>query len=151
MSCGCAGSWQISSGSTAQSHEQALPWNRHFQTQTFCPSWSFHCGDKMPRSKATWQGKGLFCRTACSPSFREGRAGTWSQELVKRPRRTAPPGLPGLCFYTIHDHLHSGSTTHSGLGPPTSIISWEPVPIGYPQASLLRTFSELRLPFPRWM
>jgi hypothetical protein len=55
------------------------------------------------------------------------------QELMQRPWRNtacwlAPHGLLSLLSYTTQDHLLRGGTTHSGLGPPPSVINQENAP-----------------------
>ena len=54
------------------------------------------------------------------------RAGTWKQELIQRPWRSAaywlaPPGLFSLPFYRTQNHQPRDGTTHNGQGPPISI------------------------------
>lgn len=78
------------------------------------------------------------------------RIGTWCQELVWRPWRTAacwhpPHGLFSLLSYTLQYHLPRNSAAHRELGPPTSNISQE----NTSQASLAGAFSQLRFPLPK--
>lgn len=54
-------------------------------------------------------------------------------------------GLLILLSYTILDY-----TTHTELGPPTSIIIQENSIQGCPQASLVEAFSCLNFPHPKW-
>ena len=58
------------------------------------------------------------------PLLREMGTGTWRQELMQRPRRSAiswldPHGMFDLLSYTIrYHHQLWGGTTHNGLGLP---------------------------------
>jgi hypothetical protein len=50
------------------------------------------------------------------------RAGTWRQELMQRPWKSATywlasPGLLSLLSYSTRDYQPRDGTTHSGLGP----------------------------------
>lgn len=94
-------------------------------------------------NKRTLGGKGfIYLTLGLSVSLREVRSGTWKQELgVQRPRRNgngayllAPHGLLNLFSDSIQDYLPKGGSTHSAMGPPTSILKKAP-----PQASLVGT------------
>ena len=54
------------------------------------------------------------------------RAGTWRQELMKRPSGAvywlSPCGLLGMLSDRTQDHQPRSGPTHNGLGPPTSIF-----------------------------
>lgn len=54
------------------------------------------------------------------------------------PGGVLPTGLFPMAHlaYTTQDHLPKGGTTHSKLGPPTSIINQGNAPCAYPQANL---------------
>jgi hypothetical protein len=54
------------------------------------------------------------------------RAGTWRQELMQRPQKDATYWLALHCLLSLLSHRtpdlqFRDSTTHNGLGPPTSI------------------------------
>ena len=81
-------------------------------------------------TKATWEGKDLFDLhlTEGSQDRNSSRAGTWSQELMQRPWRSAtyclaPRASVGLLFYRIQDHRPRCGPTYNGLGPLTSITN----------------------------
>jgi hypothetical protein len=61
------------------------------------------------------------------------------------------PDLLSLFSYTTQDYLPRGGTTHSGLGPPTSIINQDSVPHICPQASPIETVSQMRSHLTRWL
>ena len=57
-----------------------------------------------------------------------GQAETWRQGLMQRPWKGATGwlvlhGLLSLLSYAQQGHVTRGGTTHSALGPPTSITS----------------------------
>jgi hypothetical protein len=91
-----------------------------------------------------------------SPSLGEAMAGTWRQELLKRPWRNAaywlaPLGLPSLLSYRMQDHLPRSSITHNGLDPPPSINNLKKLPILLLSVwSYGDIFFQLRLPPLRW-
>ena len=56
------------------------------------------------------------------------RAGTWRQELMQRPWRSAAywlasPGFLHLISYRTQDYQSRDSTTHNELGPPPLITN----------------------------
>jgi hypothetical protein len=56
------------------------------------------------------------------------RVGTWMQEPIQRPWRSAaywlaPPGLLSLLFYRNEDYHPRDSITHNGLCPPPLITN----------------------------
>ena len=58
------------------------------------------------------------------------RAGTWRQELMQRPWRSAAyrlasHGLLNLLSYKIQDHQPRDTITHNGVGHPPLITNWE--------------------------
>jgi hypothetical protein len=75
--------------------------------------------------------KGLFSLSPTPhPSPNEATAGTWRQELKQSPQRSAaywlvPQGFLSLLSYTTQDHSPRSDTTHSGLGPPASVLNQE--------------------------
>ena len=81
--------------------------------------------------------------------------GTWKQEMDQKPwRRTAywvaPCGFLSLLSYTFQEHLLSGDTAHSVLGPPTFIFPTKQYYIGFfffQQKSLLPIHVEIWVKF----
>lgn len=68
--------------------------------------------------------------------------GTWIQELIKRPLRSAtywpvPHSLANLLSFRIQDHQPRGVCTHSGLGPPPYRSLNKKCPSGLPAYSLI--------------
>ena len=87
---------------------------------------SYCCDRQTSHPKAAWGGEGLFQLT--DVVHPEGKLG-----LKQRPWAVywlIPYGLLSLLSYTIQDHVSRGTTTHSGLGPHTSIINQEKWPTG---------------------
>ena len=101
------------------------------QTRIVCILTCFSAAVIRHWPKATWERMGLFPLIAYSPLLREAMAGArgrnWRQELKQKPLRNvlywlAPYGLLSLLSSTTQDNKPKGSTTRSGLGPPTSVI-----------------------------
>lgn len=50
-----------------------------------------------------------------------------------------------LLSYTTEDHLSRGGTSHSGRGPPISILSQENAPQLCPRVNLMETIPQVRV------
>lgn len=71
------------------------------------------------------------------------KAGSWMQKWKQRPWRSTTYwfAFHDLLSSTSQDHLPRGITAHSGLAPPTSIISQKKIPRFAYKTTLIRAFS----------
>ena len=105
------------------------------------PSQSYHCCDEH-HDQIELGKKGFIQFTILyySPSLREvrtnrNRAGTWRQELMQWPWRSAaywlaPHGLLSLLSDRTQDHLPRVCPTHNGRGPPPISHDYKSCPTG---------------------
>jgi hypothetical protein len=86
-------------------------------------SWTKQLGEERVYSAYTFTSQFIIKR---SQGRNSSKAGTWSQELMKRPQRgtahwLVPHGLLCLLSYRTQEHWLRVRNTHNGLGPPPSV------------------------------
>lgn len=111
----------------------------------------FYCPDKH-WPEATWETKGFiqFILKGNSQSLRGARAGTWRQEMNKRPQRNnahwlVPCGLLILLSCNSQTTFIVVALPKSSLDPLTSFNNWDNSSQTWPQASLIWVLLKLRL------
>jgi hypothetical protein len=111
---------------------------------TLCLSLLCCCCDKHHGQKQKDRVKGLFYLTGYSSHDGESRqeitAETWRWKAKLNTGGVVLTGLLRLLSYTFQDHLPKGGTTHSVLGPFTSIINQQSALHTCLQANLLGNF-----------
>ena len=82
----------------------------------------YHDQKKLGRNEFMAYTSTLLFITKISKNTKSSRAGTWRQDLIQRPWRSADyclalHGLLSLLSYRTQNHQPSDVTTHNGLGP----------------------------------
>lgn len=80
----------------------------------------------------------------------------WRKELKLKPWWRAvyqftPNGSNSLLSYSNQGHQHIDGSAHRDIGAPISIIKAKRCSQDCPKTNMVRAFSQLRFPFPKWL